>query len=174
MGFFDKFKMGEKRSEETNKKIRSWSLIIIAAVLIIGCYTSFRNTAGTKKEEVIGYFNENRDMFELVAARGMEKKNGIGKLTCEGCNSVTYYLTDHEMVQFTMSQTNGISAYTTHKGVYYSEDDVPMAFQGIYLYELHEDGDGWSWSYDGGCSYKYKGYTEKIDDKWYYFEAVYR
>lgn len=173
MGFFDKFKMGEQRSEETNKNIRTWSIIIIAIVLIVGTYTSFLNTAGTSKEDAIKYFTENREIFEPVAAKGMEAKNKPVKLTCGECNTVKYYASTHEIVQFTISQYSGISAYTTFRGVYYSEDDVPMAYMGN-VYELVEDGDGWSWTFDGGCSYKYKGYTEKLDDHWYYFEAVYR
>ena len=173
MSFFDNLKLGEKRSEESNKKIRSISLIIIAIVLIIGCYTSFLNSSGTTREDTLKVFNENREMFELVAKKGLETKQSIGKLQCEGCFKVQYYKTNHEMVQFYVSQTAGLSTFTKHKGMYYSPDDVPMAFMGM-TFELVPDGNGWKWNYDGGCSYKYNGYTEKIDKCWYYYEATYK
>ena len=148
-------------------------MIIIAAILIIGCYTSFLNKAGTKKEDAINLFLENRAEFELVGEKGINKGTGMGKLQCSDCNSVKYFSVTHPMVEFIVSQANGISAYTTYKGVYYCPDDAVLGYNGV-PYEMEPDGDGWSWKYDGGCSYKYHGYVEKIDDCWYYFEAVYR
>ena len=63
------------------------------------------------------------------------------------------------MVQYTVAG----SAYS---GVYYSAEDVPLAYQGADAELIEADG-GWNWSAEGDNS----GYTEKISEGWYYFEV---
>ena len=54
----------------------------------------------------------------------------------------------------------------TYYGCYYSPDDVPLAFQNTDT-ELTQNGhDCWVWKVEGK-----HGATQKISDRWYYFEA---
>ena len=80
-----------------------------------------------------------------------------------GYDAVNTWEGEHTMVEFViMSRTH------TYYGCYYSPDDVPLAFQNQGA-NIFQDGlDSWKWVGDG-----YHGYTTKIMDHWYYFEASY-
>lgn len=57
----------------------------------------------------------------------------------------------------------------TYYGCYYSYDNVPLAFQNTEA-ELTQNGhDYWDWSAENGSH----GFTSKISDHWYYFEAAF-
>ena len=73
---------------------------------------------------------------------------------------------EHTMTEFLIS-ASGLVPQSTYYGCYYSPDDVPMAFQNPAGIELTETESGWTWKGEGDN----EGYTEKIMDKWYYFEA---
>lgn len=73
---------------------------------------------------------------------------------------------DHKIYEFTIG-TKGLVPSSSYYGCYYSPDDVPVAFQNMDV-ELTCDEDGvWHWQGDGDNH----GFTYKIRDKWYYFQA---
>ena len=73
---------------------------------------------------------------------------------------------EHPMYAFTLGHGIGDRQYW---GVYYSPDDVPLPFQNMDV-PLCADGDGaWTWTEVGDNH----GRTEKITDRWYYFEAAF-
>ena len=70
----------------------------------------------------------------------------------------------HAMYQFTLGYGIGDTQYF---GVYYSPDNVPLPFQNADIPLVSHDKKGWVWRSEGD-NY---GATNKITDKWYYFEA---
>ena len=60
----------------------------------------------------------------------------------------------------------GIVPSSSCKGFYYSPQDVPRGYQGSRQ-PLTDAGAGWSWEDDGDNRY----YTEKLCDKFYFYEV---
>jgi len=84
-----------------------------------------------------------------------------------GYKSVNTWESEHSMTEFRIS-ASGFGSETTYYGCYYSYDDVPLAFQNLQT-ELIPSQDGWTWQGEGDNA----GFTSKIMDHWYYFEAAF-
>lgn len=73
---------------------------------------------------------------------------------------------EHPMAEIILGHGIGDKQYW---GVYYSPDDVPLPFQNTGV-PLASDGETrWIWQAEGDNH----GATEKIADRWYYFEACF-
>lgn len=69
---------------------------------------------------------------------------------------------EHDMLEFVLT-TKG----NTYYGVYYSYDDVPIAFQNMEAELIQNGHEYWEWHGEGDN----RGSTLRIEDYWYYFEA---
>lgn len=82
---------------------------------------------------------------------------------------ISVWNTEDIIVQFLLpTESEGVAPASKYVGVYYSPDDVVTGFQGV-IGTHQPDGEGWSWS--EGSNGDNGGYTQKITDNWYYFEA---
>lgn len=81
---------------------------------------------------------------------------------------ISVWRTEDVIVQF-VAYTEGIAPSGKYVGMYYSPDDVVTSYQGSAKFmKITENGFGYDLQEaDGGNG----GYTEKISDNWYYFEA---
>ena len=114
------------------------------------------------------YVKQNAASLELVAQTALQQGSGRG-LTVSGVNRIDCWRnsgSDTGMVEFPCRYT-GFGPAATFKGFYYAADDMPRSFQGANM-PLYPDGDGWRWQENAGDN---RGYTEKICDHWYYYEA---
>ena len=84
----------------------------------------------------------------------------------DGPIQISKYANRPDMVEFSC-WGKGLVPSSTYIGFYYSENDEPIPFQGV-MQELVESGRGWVWQQPESDNH---GYTEKIMDNWYYFEA---
>ena len=73
---------------------------------------------------------------------------------------------EHPMYEFILGHGFGDRQYW---GVYYSLDDVPLAFQNTPTPLLPQGQDTWTWHAAGDNH----GKTKKIADGWYYFQAAF-
>lgn len=71
---------------------------------------------------------------------------------------------EHTMYEFCLGTGVGNTQYW---GVYYSPDDVPLAYQNTDVSLIANNKGSWTWQAEGD-NY---GTTKKIIEKWYYFEA---
>ena len=84
----------------------------------------------------------------------------------DGPIQISKYANRPDMVEFSC-WGKGLVPSSTYIGFYYSKNDEPIPFQGV-MQELVESGRGWVWQQPESDNH---GYTEKIMDNWYYFEA---
>ena len=66
-----------------------------------------------------------------------------------------------------MLQITLIARGDTYYGCYYSPDDVPLAFQNSDVPLVQNGHERWEWEAEGDNH----GSTERISEKWFYFEA---
>lgn len=121
------------------------ALIILLGVLLLQPELRVRRFVAAHGEEI---------EESMAAGHGISARIGIKYFnTWEGEHDMT------EFILFTMGDT--------YYGCYYSPDDVPLPFQNTDV-ELSQDGhDYWEWQAEGDNH----GATEKIRERWYYFEA---
>lgn len=129
--------------------------LAVAAVITAALYWMTANT----KALVSGDLMNNQ---EEMTALAQSMLNGNTEEALLDKYTATYYIdcyAEQNMVQFIVAGSN-------YAGVYYSQSDEPLAFQGAAV-PLSAEGNGWTWT-GGGDNH---GYTERISDNWYYFEA---
>lgn len=81
---------------------------------------------------------------------------------------ISVWNTEDVIVQF-VAYTEGIAPAGKYVGLYYSPDDVVTTFQGCAkTMKITENGEGYDLQEAGSDN---GGYTEKVSDNWYYFEA---
>lgn len=128
--------------------------LAVAAVSTVALYW----LTGDTKALVSGDLMNNQ---EEMTALAQSMLNGETDTALLDKYTATYDIdcfVEAEMVQFTVAGS--------YNGVYYSMTDEPLAFQGASV-EFTQSEDGWNWTGEGDNG----GYTEKISDNWYYFEA---
>ena len=138
--------------------------MVLAVIAIIALLVVFLwNTCGPflmNQTMITGYVKLNAEELEVMAQEAgyAERKDG----------TIRYRRWSHrsDMVEFEC-WAFGIAPASKYKGFYYSMNDEPIPFQGV-MQELVESGKGWAWQQPESDNH---GYTEKIMDNWYYFEA---
>ncbi len=110
-----------------------------------------------RNEEQLTAFAE--DVLQNGAIGGIEEYKGypVTKWASDSDGSVLLEFYHHG---------SGSVPNTSYFGFYYVPDDLPKTFQNAQG-ELWQSEDGWKWEDDGDNW----GYTEKITDHWYYYEA---
>ncbi len=103
-------------------------------------------------------------LYHQEVEEGLRMQEGVpgDDVVFLGYKSVNTWEGEHPMTEFVL-MTRG----DTYYGVYYSPEDVPVAFQNVDV-PLTQDGhDYWTWTGEGDNH----GATSKLRDHWYYFEA---
>ena len=107
------------------------------------------------------FVNENEAELKKVAESYLKGENISYP---NKIKSVSVYEGENNIVEFSVG-----SKVKQYCGFYYSENDVPVAFQNalveLQLIEKNE----WEWKAEGDN----KGKTIKIKDNWYYYEATF-
>jgi len=107
------------------------------------------------------FVNENEVELQKIAESYLKGENTKYP---NKIKSVSFYEGENSIVEFSVG-----SKVKQYCGFYYSENDVPAAFQNAPV-ELQQIGrNEWEWKAEGDN----KGKTIKIKDKWYYYEATF-
>ena len=141
------------------KRKRVWFLLCGVAITGILCVVILQK--GSTKSEIFDYVQGNqadleRFAVELIRVNGKDAKYR---------NWPVAYYEDVRTVEF-LTKGSGLGPVTTYEGFYYSENDVPVGFQGVEL-DFIQDGDGWIWREANGDNCDQ---TERISEHWFWFK----
>lgn len=141
------------------KRKRVWFLLCGVAITGILCVVILQK--GSTKSEIFDYVQGNqadleRFAVELIRVNGKDAKYR---------NWPVAYYEDVRTVEF-LTKGSGLGLVTTYEGFYYSENDVPVGFQGVEL-DFIQDGDGWIWREANGDNCDQ---TERITEHWFWFK----
>ena len=141
------------------KRKRVWFLLCGVAITGILCVVILQK--GSTKSEIFDYVQGNqadleRFAVELIRVNGKDAKYR---------NWPVAYYEDVRTVEF-LTKGSGLGPVTTYEGFYYSENDVPVGFQGVEL-DFIQDGDGWIWREANGDNCDQ---TERITEHWFWFK----
>ena len=138
--------------------------MVMATIAIIALLIVFLwNACGPflmNQTMITGYVKLHAEELEATA---QETGYAVQK---DGPIQISKYANRPDMVEFSC-WGKGLVPSSTYIGFNYSENDEPIPFQGV-MQELVESGRGWVWQQPESDNH---GYTEKIMDNWYYFEA---
>ncbi len=136
-------------------KKRKWILLILVAIVIVAVVLVnspiFRGNLFVK-------------LYHEDVEEGLRMHAGVpgDDVVFLGYRSVNSWEGEHPMTEFII-----MARGDTYYGVYYSPDDVPLAFQNVDVALTQDGHDYWVWKAEGDNH----GATSKIQDCWYYFEA---
>lgn len=137
-------------------KVRKFKWLIAVLILVILVLSFFCNPLLRVKAFV--HLHHSRIEEPLVDHNGVPVIWGVkSHNTWEG---------EHDMTEFILFHS-GFGSETTYYGCYYSWDDVPLAFQNQDAALVQHGHAYWNWKGEGDNH----GATQKIMDRWYYFEA---
>lgn len=141
------------------KRKRVWFLLCGVAIAGILCVVILQKES--TKSEIFDYVQGNqadleRFAVELIRVNGKDAKYR---------NWPVAYYEDVRTVEF-LTKGSGLGPVTTYEGFYYSENDVPVGFQGVEL-DFIQDGDGWIWRESNGDNCNQ---TERITEHWFWFK----
>lgn len=141
------------------KRKRVWFLLCGVAIAGILCVVILQK--GSTKSEIFDYVQGNqadleRFAVELIRVNGKDAKYR---------NWPVAYYEDVRTVEF-LTKGSGLGPVTSYEGFYYSENDVPVGFQGVEL-DFIQDGDGWIWRESNGDNCNQ---TERITEHWFWFK----
>lgn len=140
---------------------RKWVWFLLCGVAIAGILCVVILQKGSTKSEIFDYVQGNqadleRFAVELMRVNGKDAKYKDWPVAC---------YEDVRTVEF-LTKGSGLGPVTTYEGFYYSENDVPVGFQGVEL-DFIQDGDGWIWRESNGDNCNQ---TERITEHWFWFK----
>lgn len=140
---------------------RKWVWFLLCGVAIAGILCVVILQKGSTKSEIFDYVQGNqadleRFAVELMRVNGKDAKYKDWPVAC---------YEDVRTVEF-LTKGSGLGPVTTYEGFYYSENDVPIGFQGVEL-DFIQDGDGWIWRESNGDNCNQ---TERITEHWFWFK----
>lgn len=143
------------------KKFPLYIPVIMILMVVLLC----RDDLQSKEDEIANYIVKNQDVLTMMASAALDGNTDTLSMP-DGINSISCWNGENTMVDFRyysigLGQTAG-----THYGFYYSPADEPCSY-GAGDWQLQDGEEGWSWMGEDD-SY---GYTKKIMDNWYYYEA---
>lgn len=147
-------------------------IIVIRYIILISIImnASNDNNPYNNYNDIAKYVNENYEELEHIAieyinGNEVEKPKYVRSISVHSPNEL-YVHTDNTIVEFDQGGS-GLVSTSTYYGFYYSENDIPAAFQNSSKELTEYEKNKWSWK-DVGDNH---GSTIKIRDNWYYFEA---
>lgn len=147
-------------------------IIVIRYIILISIImnASNDNNPYNNYNDIAKYVNENYEELEHIAieyinGNEVEKPKYVRSISVHSPNEL-YVHTDNTIVEFDQGGS-GLVSSSTYYGFYYSENDIPAAFQNSSKELTEYEKNKWSWK---GTDDNH-GSTIKIRDNWYYFEA---
>ena len=139
----------------------------LVLVLLLIAAASF--LTGDTKGLIVGDFSNNQTEMTALAQSMLDNKTDEALLDkYSSTYDISVWRTEDVIVQF-VAYTEGIAPAGKYVGLYYSPDDVVTTFQGSAgTMKITENGAGYDLQEVGRDN---GGYTEKVSDNWYYFEA---
>lgn len=142
------------------RKYISIGIIIFLIICLSSYFFFFRKNS---KFYVYQYVKQSHVALEHFAENMLKESGNTEQRKYHGWDVSIYE--DVNMIEFIVSEF-GIGSSMMYKGFYYSPNDKPLGFQGTDV-EWQSEGNGWKWEESDGDNFEY---TEKIMDKWYWFE----
>lgn len=147
------------------KKIK-WFIVVLVAVVFLGGFV-----ANTPERRAIRFYNKNEaelnQIIERYIAEGelsythrLENRS----IDMDDVICVDIWNGEHLMAEFHLYAPMG-----KYCGLYWSQDDVPLAFENMEEPIIQVEENRWEWQGYGDNH----GLTTKIDENWYYFEAMF-
>ncbi len=147
-------------------------LIVIRYVILIAIImnASNDNNPYNNYNDISKYVNENYEELEHIAieyinGNEIQKPQYVSSISVHSPDK-QYVHSDNTIVEFSQGG-GGLVSTSTYYGFYYSENDIPAAFQNSNKELTEYEKNKWSWTGVGDN----RGTTIKIRDNWYYFEA---
>ena len=143
------------------KKKRVWLWILLPLAL---CQTVLLMWGRSSQWGISQFVTLHQNDLEKIASdrlNGFQTAEQYRGIVVEGVFSGK-----HPIVQFS-SGGFGLAPSTTYYGFYYSEDDVPVAFQNVDIELVPTGNDKWTWS-DGTDN---GGTTQRISECWFSYQA---
>ena len=142
---------------------KRWLIILVAVVIFFADIV-----ANTPERRTTRFYNKNETQLNqiiegYIAEGTLSYTHDLGTLSID-MNDVYVNAWDgeHLMVEFLLFTPMG-----KYRGIYWSADDVPLAFQNMEEQIIQVEENRWEWQGYGDNH----GMTTKIDENWYYFEA---
>lgn len=145
------------------KKIPLYLPIMMILIVVLLC----RNDLKSKDAEITEYILKNQNILTQMAVTALDSGSDSVQLI-DGVHDISFWSGNDAVVEFTYYSVGFGSASGMHYGFYYSPKDVPTAY-GDQEITLIAAENGWTWTGEDN-SY---GFTKKIMDHWYYYEAAY-
>ena len=139
-------------------------LFLPAGVCLLLIVVLFRTSAYRSTPEF--FYAQHREELQAAAEQVLAAGSAEG-VVIEGVESLDFRPGPAPIIEFTTSGF-GLAPSSRYKGIYYSPDDTPAAFQNTPQ-ALLECEDGWTWT-DSTGNY---GSTTRIAPCWYTFEAYF-
>lgn len=138
-------------------------------VLVVALIAAASFLTGDTKGIITGDFSNNQAEMTALAQSMLDDKTDEALFDkYSSTYDISVWKTEDVIVQF-VAYTEGLAPAGKYVGVYYSPDDVVTTFQGSAgTMKITENGAGFDLQEAGSDN---GGYTEKISDNWYYFEA---
>lgn len=138
-------------------------------VLVVVLIAAASFLTGDTKGIITGDFSNNQAEMTALAQSMLDDKTDKALFDkYSSTYDISVWKTEDVIVQF-VAYAEGIAPAGKYVGVYYSPDDVVTTFQGsARTMKITENGAGFDLQEAGSDN---GGYTEKISDNWYYFEA---
>ena len=139
--------------------------IYIPIIMILMVVLLCKDDLESKEREISSYVYKNHETLTHIASAALDSGTENVSLI-DGVNDVSCWNENGSFVDFNYYSIGLSSVGGTHYGFYYSPDDTPAAYGGKDVRLVLEE-DGWFWN----CEDEGSGYTMKIMDNWYYYEA---
>ena len=110
-------------------------------------------------------YRDNQDALEAIAEQYLADGT-VSYPEIKGVIAVNAWPGDAPILEF-ITQGDGIAPAGTYRGIYYSVNGQPSAFQGGPQALIPDDEGGWRWQGSGDNG----GRTRCIQGSWYAFEA---
>ena len=146
------------------KKMK-WFIVVSVAVVFVGSFV-----ANTPERRATRFYNKNEAELNQIIERYIAEdvlsySHDLGTLSVDMDDvHVNAWNGEHLMVEFFLFSPVG-----KYCGIYWSADDVPLAFQNMEEQIIEVEENRWEWQGYGDNH----GLTTKIDENWYYFEAMF-
>ena len=139
-------------------------MLLLAGMVIVAAVLSVSPARGNREARVAAFVREHRAELEQMAADALAGRETAG--TYRGVTVDGVFPGEHTIVQFFYTGA-GLVPSPVYCGFYYSEDDVPAAFQNCGSPLVEASGHEWTWE-DGTDN---GGRTARIEEHWFYYEA---
>ena len=145
------------------KKIKWFIVVSVAVIFLLADIV-----ANTPERRATRFYNKNEAELNHIIERYISEdvlsySHDLGTLSVDMDDvHVNAWNGEHLMVEFFLFSPMG-----KYCGIYWSADDVPLAFQNTEEQIIEVEENRWEWQGYGDNH----GMTTKIEANWYYFEA---